>query len=312
MKVEFGRGNLDQGPAGPKAVTVGVFDGVHRGHVKILRCLCRVAREQRCLSAVVTFETHPTRAFPQREQVFHLTCLAHKLMFLERAGVDICYVIDFSPAFAAVAPETFVRNMLVKKIGMRALVVGEDFVFGKNARGDVRLLRVLSRQEKFLFCAVRHLKVKGRIVSSTRIRRLIGRGDLDQARQLLGRPVSVLGDVVAGEKRGRTLGFPTANVEPRHEVLVPDGIYAARALCARRRHDGVAYVGRRPTFFKGSAPRSVEVFLFDFARSLYGQTLEVEFFRKIRPDRKFPDSSSLAAQIKQDVRAAKKILKSFS
>jgi riboflavin kinase / FMN adenylyltransferase len=312
MKVIFGRGNLDKGPRGPKALAIGVFDGVHRGHKKILRTLCHIARSRRMPSAVVTFETHPARALPRQEHVLHLTSLEHKLLFLEREGIDICYVIDFTPAFARIEPEVFVKEILVKKMQMRALVVGEDFVFGRHASGDVALLRVLSQTLGFFFKSIRLSKIRGKVISSTSIRRLIATGHIALARVLLGRHVSLFGDVVPGEGRGRTLGFPTANVKARHEVIVSDGIYAARVLCRGRWHNGIAYVGTKPTFSKGSAPRSIEVHIFGFKKNIYGHSLEIEFIKRIRADRKFPDAASLVAQMEKDALVAKRFLKRFS
>ena len=309
MKVVSGRGSLDRGPRGPKALAIGVFDGVHRGHKKILKVLCRIARQRGMLSAVVTFETHPTRTLSRKDPVLHLASLSHKLLLLEREGVDVCYVIDFTPSFAGLDPEAFIKNILIDKIGMRALVVGEDFVFGRKACGDVALLGALSRRFGFTFKAVPHLKVRREAVSSTLIRRLITEGDLARAAALCGRPVSIFGKVVAGEGRGRTLGFPTANVATQHEALLPDGIYASRACCCGRWRRAVAYIGTKPTFSKDRASRSVEVHIFGFKRNILGRSLEIEFLKKIRSDRKFPDAAALVAQMREDARAAKKFLK---
>jgi riboflavin kinase/FMN adenylyltransferase len=312
MKIVSGRGSLERGPKGPKALAIGVFDGVHLGHQKILRTLCRVSRRRGLQSAVLTFKIHPTKTLSHQEPVLHLSSLQHKLLLLEREGVDVCYVMDFSPAFAQMEPAVFLEDILMKKIGMRALVVGEDFVFGRDARGGVPLLRRYSRQGKFFFKMVRQVKTEGAVVSSTRIRRLIASGDLRRAQRLLGRPVSLLGDVVRGDGRGRMLGFPTANLKTDHEVLLPDGVYATMTRCGACRQKSVTYIGTKPTFLKKPVQRNIEIFIFDFKKNIYGHMLEVVFIKKIRPDKKFPDTACLVAQMELDTRVAKKLLKHIS
>ena len=312
MKVIYGIGNLTKGPKTPKVIAVGVFDGVHRGHRMILRRVVRQAKKEKAHAAVLTFSFHPSCAFMPCQKVPHLTSLEQKLALIEKEGIDYCYVLDFNKAFAAIPAEHFVETLLIKKLKVTTLYIGEDFVFGKKARGDRNLLKKLSRQYHFDLHVLKRLRLKRRIVSSTLVRQLVKRGRLDQARYLLGRPVSIFGHVVRGEGRGEKLGFPTANIRPDHDVLVSDGIYAARASWNNRRFKSVVYIGTKPTFHKKTNDRSIEVFLFGVRKNLYGQKMEVTLIKKVRNDRPFSSAQALVVQIKKDVIAAQKILKNLS
>jgi riboflavin kinase/FMN adenylyltransferase len=251
--------------------------------------------------------------------------LTHKLLLLERAGIDLCYVLPFDRDLARMPAGTFLNDLLLKRLHAAALVVGEDFVFGRGARDGVGTLRAAARRHGFRFVAVRHLVVARHVVSSTRIRGLVEAGDLAAARRLLGRRVSLLGCVVRGEGRGRRLGFPTANLCVEHEALVPDGVYVGRARVVTRVPKSgagtwhpagcwrscVAYVGRKPTFHRRGG-RVVEVYFWHKGVGrLRGRLLEVEFFGSLRPDRRFRDRGALVDQMHRDVRRARKLLKKF-
>jgi len=327
MKVIYGTGNLDSGGSKPKAVTVGVFDGVHRGHRRVLRHVRRVARDRRLVSAVVTFVRHPSHALGRVDRVRHLTSLKHKLILLEREGVDLCYVLPFDRGIARLTPDVFIRDLLVGRLKTAALFVGEDFVFGQGAKGDIGTLQDAARRYGFRFHALRHLMAGRRVISSTRIRAFVEKGDLKTAHRLLGRRVSLLGSVVRGEGRGRKLGYPTVNLCIEHEALVPDGVYATRARVQRggmrfthtvggtrftHWRPCVTYVGRKPTFHRGGG-RVVEVFFWhERVGSLRGRLLEVEFIRSLRPERRFKGPQELVLQMGRDVGLAQSILKRFS
>lgn len=306
MRVIYGIGNLSKGPAGKKVLTVGVFDGVHRGHRLILQKVVKEAKKRRMLSAVVTFASHPSYFFNPRQKISSLTSLEHKLLYMETEGIDLCYVFDFNKSFSNIGPEAFVENILFKKLRMVSFYVGEDFVFGRGSKGDKKLLLGFSKKFHFKAHIVKHLKLKNRIVSSTLIRDLIKKGQIDLARIFLGRPVSILGEVVKGEGRGKILGFPTANIRPHHEVLAPDGIYATLAICAGHLYKSVTYIGRKPTFRKKSKKRNIEVFLLGFKKNIYFKKIEVRFIKKIRDDKRFPSLNALVAQMRKDVSNAKK------
>lgn len=311
MKVVYGLGALPKKKPLPAVVTVGVFDGVHRGHRLILKKVVAEAQRRHLKSIVVTFSSHPSEAFPKGRKIPRLTTTEHKLRYLKGEGIDFCYVFPFNKRLASLPAESFVRNILIRRLGMVSFYAGEDFVFGSRRGGDKQFLKGISRVLHFRFHVVRHLKVNNRIVSSTRIRRLIANGRLQGARRMLGRYVSCLGHVIPGEARGKSLGFPTANILSAHEVLAPDGIYATLAVLHGRCFKSVTYLGSRPTFPAWKSGRSFEVYLFDFKKDIYGKTLEIFFIQKIRGDKKFASVEALIARIKKDIAASRRLLKSF-
>lgn len=309
MKVFYGIGSRAKRQARGAVVTVGVFDGVHRGHQKIVSHVVGDARHHHAASVVVTFSFHPSRFLSPRRRVAALTSLEHKLRLLRTLGVDVCYVLPFNRRLAEMSPRDFVVKVLIKNIGMASLCVGEDFVFGRKGLGHIALLKQLARQWDFRLHVFKHFKVHGRIVKSTLIRSLISQGDLKNAERLLGRRVSFLGEVVRGEGRGRTLGFPTANIRPHHEVLAPDGVYASVSSCDGSSYNGLTYIGFKPTFARKHPLRSVEVFLFGTKLRLYGRKMEVSLLTKLRGDKKFASADLLKRQMERDVKAAQKIFK---
>lgn len=308
MRVIYGTGSLNKFKAKAKVIAVGVFDGVHLGHQMILRRVVKEARRLSTASAVVTFSFHPSHLFDPLEKIPHLTSLEHKISFIAASGIDYCYVIHFDRAFASMTPEFFIKGILLKKIGMVSLYVGEDFMFGKGAKGDKDLLKVLSKKFNFKLRVLKHLKIGNRIVSSTLIRTLVRQGRLDQAAHFLGRYVSILGVVYKGKGLGAVLGYPTANIMSHHEVLVPDGIYATYSIYRGKAFPSVTYIGTRPTFRAAGSRRSIESFLFDFRKNIYGSKMEIQFVKKLRDDKKFPSARELARAIEQDVHSARKIL----
>lgn len=311
MKVIYGTGSPNKFRSVPKVVAVGVFDGVHLGHQMLLRRVVHEARRSpmaSVASAVVTFSFHPSHLFDSLKKIPHLTSLEHKISFIAACGIDYCYVIDFDRAFASMTPEFFIKDILLKKIGMASMYVGEDFMFGKGAKGDKGLLQVLSRKLHFKLHVLKHHKIGNRIISSTFIRELVRNGRLNQAARLLGRYVSILGEVIKGEGHGAALGYPTANIKPHHEVMVPNGIYATHSVFRGKAFPSITYVGTRPTFRTEGSRRSVESFLFDFKKNIYGFEMEIQFVKKIRDDKKFPSARELTKAIEQDVLSARKIL----
>ncbi|QAT17279.1 riboflavin biosynthesis protein RibF [Candidatus Velamenicoccus archaeovorus] len=307
----IGPGFRQTAPRRDKVITVGVFDGVHRGHQYILGRVVAEARARGLKSAVVTFSLHPSHLVRRHEKTPHLMSLRHKLHYLAEAGIDICYVLDFNRSLAAMPPEDFVAKILIGRMGMASLYVGEDFVFGRGGRGSVDDLRRFCRRMDFSLHVIKPHRISGGVVSSTVIRSQIRRGDLVAAQKFLGRPVALLGRVIKGDGRGRLLGFPTANILAEHEVLVPDGIYAAWALCGGRAYAAAVYLGTRPTFYAGDK-RHIEVFLIGARRNVYGKMMEVRFARRVRPDRRFPDAGRLISQIKKDIQQVRGILSSSS
>lgn len=320
-------------------VTIGVFDGVHSGHKRILEKAVAIARRAKAEAVAVTFNPHPLSVLCKKKAPPSLISLKHRLGLIRDAGIDRCVVIDFTKKFAGISAESFVKDILVKKLNAGWIVVGEGFCFGSKRRGDADFLARKGRELGFSVRTVRTLKYKGFAVSSSLIRRSIQAGRLGYSRELLGRPVTILGTVVKGNRLGEIIGFPTANVNPHHEVVPPSGVYAVRVRVRvdRKNYGGVLNIGTRPTFYpecsyssklnfgtpkynpksfyirggrcKWDKEPTIEVHIFDFSRRIYGKVIEVVFVKRIRSEKRFASTKELAEQIKKDVKQAKKILK---
>ncbi len=291
----------------PRAVAVGIFDGVHRGHLRILRRAISEAKALGGRSMAVTFDPHPAKVLLGRGQNPPIILsLAHRLRLLERAGIDETLVVRFDRRFSRIPRETFLDELLLGRLGMRSLAVGKDFRFGRGGRGNAAFLGERTRGAGFRLRLVAPLLESGRAISSTRIRRLIERGRLREASRLLGRPVTVCGTVVRGRGRGRKLGFPTANLDPHHETLPPAGVYAARGLLDGRRLEGVLHIGERPTF--AEKDRSLEAHFFDFHERIYGREVELFFAGRLRGIRRFAGAAELVRAIRADSSRARRLL----
>ncbi|MBM3249266.1 MAG: bifunctional riboflavin kinase/FAD synthetase [Candidatus Omnitrophica bacterium] len=276
---------------------LGVFDGLHLGHRQILQAAARRARQIGGTSIAMTFWPHP-----QKEEAIY--SLEHRLRLIALLSVDACIVINFTPDFGRITPEDFIKKILVGHIGVNTVYVGKNFRFGRNAKGDFKTLEKLSRVHDFKVKGFSVLKVAGKPISSTYIRRLIKKGRLEDAQKLLGRPVSILGTVIRGNALGRWLGYATSNINPHHEVIPPCGVYAVRVVFGDRTYKGVCYIGSRPTLGKRKYKHiHVEVHILDFARKIYGRDLEIRFLKKIRGERKFSSLSNLIRQIAKDIKA---------
>ncbi len=288
---------------------IGVFDGVHRGHQKVIARAVAEARRLKLLSVVVTFDPHPVHVLSPGKFLPQITTLEHRLRLIEGLGADVCVVVRFNRRFAAQKPEKFVREFLIKQLGVKKVVIGRDFHFGQAGQGSVDLLRSMEAADGFV---VEHLGIArcaGKSIKSTYIRELITAGDLAAARRFLARPHAFLGKVVGGDARGRKLGYRTANFEKENVIILPSGIYLVRASWDRRTAHGLCYIGCRPTFKRRDARIIQELHLLDHQGDLYGKMICMEFIRKLRDDRKFPDENSLTAQIGKDVRKARSFFK---
>ncbi len=284
-------------PPGPKVVAIGSFDGVHLGHRALLARALALARERRTPLLVYTFDP-PTKVFTQGAPV--LSTLSEKAELLAAAGAEIVLAVPFDAAFAQKSKEAFQDEL--RRLEPAVLVVGEDFRFGRGRAGGPEDLAAVAPVE-----AVPLLWLGGAPVKSSRIRALLEAGDVEAARHLLGYPYRVSGVVVPGDRRGRTLGFPTANLAVPRQKALPPGVFAVWARHRGRRIGGVANVGLRPTFGEAGEKR-LEVHLLEPAPDLYGEELSVEFVARIRPERAFPDAEALRRQIQADVAAARRRL----
>ena len=290
----------------PSAVALGVFDGVHLGHRAILGAAVAHARATGAPALACTFEPNPLEVLQPDRAPLPITTLDERLTLIAACGVDGTIVLTFTRELAAVEPEAFVKDVLVDRLAARQVVVGFNHRFGRAARGDAALLRELGARMGFNVDVVAPLTVDGVPVSSTAIRAALGRGDVDAAARMLGRPYTLPGTVVAGAGRGRTLGFPTANVAPGRPVLVAPGVYACTFEVGGQARRAVVNVGVRPTF--GEATLAVEAYLLDFSGDLYGQTVRLTFVSRVREERRFPSVDALRAQIADDVETARRRL----
>jgi len=286
--------------------TVGVFDGLHAGHIKLISELRAWAKETGGESVVVTFRVHP-RAVTAKSGPTHIMSLPHRLMLMAREGVDACVILDFTPELAAKSAEEFSREFLAGKLGIRGLLMGFDGRIGRGGEGTRERMAKLGKESGYEVRRVDAVMHGGSVISSTRIRRHIIAGELDEAQAMLGRPVSVLGTVVRGEGRGRKLGFPTANMDLHHEARPPIGVYAASAVFGESEMPAVVNIGRRPTFHKDGADETIEVHIPGFDGDLYDREVEVRFLRKIRDEKKFTGADELVERMRRDVEELRKI-----
>lgn len=289
-------------------VTIGNFDGHHRGHRSLLQTVVARARETKGTAIVVTFDPHPVRVLAPHVELRFLTSPEEKLERLKAAGVDEVVFLSFTPSLAAMMPEEFATNVLHHRLHVAELFVGEHFAFGKGRAGRIADLERFGSALGFLVHPMPPVVLDGGVVSSTRIRSLIQTGDMDAAARLLGRTYGITGTVVSGAQQGQALGWPTANLKvPPERVIPPDGVYAARGSYDAKSYDAVAYIGRRPTF--GAGERLIEVNLLDHSDNLYGKDVGVEFIEHLREDHAFASAQQLAAQIAQDVERARASLR---
>lgn len=289
----------------PTAVAIGNFDGVHLGHQSILRRLGDIARSAGLVSCLLTFEPHPREFFTPDKAPTRLTSLREKLELFEEAGIDRVHVCHFDARFAATGAETFMRDILQCSLAARVVLVGDDFRFGAGRSGTLEALQTTGRTSGFEVEVVTPVALDGMRVSSTAIRQALAAGDLVRAAKLLGRDYSMSGHVVHGDKLGRELGYPTANVEMHHDRPPLNGIYAVKLSgLGGAVLPGVASLGVRPTLKQKGVP-TLEVHLFDFSRDIYGQHVRVHFLKKLREEEKFSDIEALRRQIALDERAAR-------
>ncbi len=303
MRVIYGINKIRQKAAA--VVAMGVFDGVHRGHKKILKAAVAKARQIKGVSIVVTFWPHPRL----QESLYSLE---HRLGIFAELGIDLCVVINFTRHFSRISAADFVKKVLVDKLCAKYIYVGKDFRFGRNTQGSFVLLEELGKKYGFEAIGFAIVKHRGRAISSTLIRGIIKQGKIREAQALLGRPVSILGTVVKGTSLGRILGFPTANINPHHEVIPAEGIYAVRIMFKRKKFMGACYIGKKPTVKAPKKVTGVEVYILNFKGNIYGENLEIQFVRKIRPDKKFSSLETLSSQIRKDIICVRKILLSAS
>ena len=292
-------------------LALGNFDGLHRGHVKIVERIQRGALERGGTSVVLTFDPHPPRVLRPDKAPALLMTKAQKLDALARAGVQGAAVVRFTPEMSQWEPDAFVRTVLVEWLRVAEVWVGADFLFGRNRSGNFTLLKSLGAQYGFRAEKIDPIRYKDFVVSSTRIRRLIGEGRVDEAGALLGHHYALDGVVVEGARRGREMGFPTANLATDNELIPPHGVYATAVTVDGAFYPSVTNIGQRPTFGDQLAT-SIEAHLIGRSMDLYGKTVRLAFVQRLRDERKFPDIEALQEQIAADVRRAARLFDRLS
>jgi riboflavin kinase/FMN adenylyltransferase len=291
-------------PMPPVALAIGYFDGVHLGHQAVIRQARRMAKERGIQTAVMTFHPHPREVLGQVKMSGYLTPLPEKLEQFAQLGVDRTYVMRFDRDFAGLSKESFVEEVLIP-LRVQAVAVGFNFRFGHRAQGCAQDLGVLAK-DRFVAEVVMPVVDEDVTVSSTRLRRALDDGEIELAHRILGRPYTLKGTVVQGDRRGRTIGFPTANVQPEGPFLIPqNGVYVVQVRRNGRIDTGVMNIGTRPTFDDPVPRHTLEVHLFDVNEDLYGQTLEVAFLHFLREEKRFDSVDALVKQIQADVKQAR-------
>lgn len=288
------------------ALTIGVFDGVHRGHQRLIAKVRQEASDKGCAAGVVTFRNHPDSVFNPDFKPRYITALDERIRLIERLGVDFVVPVTFDRAVAGIRARDFAA-MLTRRLGMRALVAGPDFAMGYKREGNVDALAAIGAEMGFSVSVVDLLSEGDAAVRSTNIRRALAAGDVDGVAKQLGRNYAVSGVVVSGERRGRTLGFPTANLEVGGDMAIPaNGIYATRAFVDGECHMAATSIGTRPTF--DGKGRTIEAFLLGFDNILYNKELRLEFVSRLRDELKFDSVEALLEQMALDVEETRAIL----
>ena len=286
---------------------MGVFDGVHIGHQKLIQKTVARAKKIQGQSVIVTFAPHPVQVLQPQKYLPYIIPLTYRLELFRQLGVDGCVVIHFTKRFAGLRAEDFVKRYLVDTLSVQDIFVGNEFRFGQGREGSIDFLKAAGQKYQFQATGIFPLKRQQLKIGSSGIRTLIAEGQLAKARRYLGRYVSLTGKVQRGDGRGKRLGFATANVIIQDEVMPPFGVYAVYVHIKNQRYSGMANIGTRPSF-KKKAKANVEVHIFDFAKTIYDQEIRIEFVKKIRNEKVFPSKTVFIQQLKQDEVKARRLL----
>lgn len=289
----------------PTVLTLGVFDGLHLGHQAIMTTVVERAAAADAVPTVITFDPHPRAVLHPESAPPLLQTLDQRLSNFQILGIEQAIVIRFTKEFASQEAEDFLKEIVHDRLRAKEIYLGHGFNFGKGRRGNIDLLRQMSRELGFAADEVPEIRLRGMRISSSRIRALLKDGKVNLARRMLGRPYGIEGVIVRGDRRGHTLGFPTANLIPENRVVPKFGVYATATLIDGVWRKGITNIGIRPTFESDEEP-SIETHVFDFDGDLYGSVLRVRFLHRIRPEKKFSGIEELTAQITRDIRIANK------
>jgi riboflavin kinase/FMN adenylyltransferase len=291
-------------------ITLGNFDGLHLGHQELIRKVIRRAKETGARSIVVTFRPHPLKILAPEKCPPLISIYEEKIKLFEKLGIDVLVKIPFTLDFAKMTPGDFVKGILCDMLGAKEIFVGFNYRFGRGREGNITTLKALGERLGFTVREVEQVSLDGEVISSTKIRHLLRDGEVEHAARLLGRTYTITGIVVKGDGRGKDLGFPTANIAPKHSIIPAHGVYAVRLFVRDRFYDGIANIGMRPTFDKNVL--TVEVHVFDFNEDIYGEDISLYFIGKIRDEKKFGSAGELIDQIRSDVGVARDLLSGHS
>ncbi len=282
-------------------ITIGAFDGLHVGHRELLRTVCDKAREYNGRSFLVTFDPHPRTVVSSNYRIGLLTSLKEKLELFETFGIENVLVINFTREFSQLGFRKFITDYIIKPIGLKHIVLGYDHRFGKDRAGDEEKLRSLADEYNFDVTVVNEIMVDDEVISSTKIRKALEIADLSAANKYLGYNYKLYGTVIPGAKRGRKIGFPTANIKPHDEtkLVPPNGVYFVKIAVKGSEYNGIMNIGVRPTF-NDTAERVIEVHLLNFSGDIYAEEIKIEFVHKIRDEKKFSSKEELTDQIRKD------------
>ncbi|MCB9772057.1 MAG: bifunctional riboflavin kinase/FAD synthetase [Candidatus Omnitrophica bacterium] len=280
-------------------IAIGVFDGLHYGHQALIRKAVERAKRIRGTAIVMTFDPHPVRVLRPENRLPLLVSLPFRLKLIAAMGVDVTVVVRFTRAFSRLAPKQFIAKYLLRPFSPREIIVGDDFRFGQDRAGTIAFFEQAGKRNDFKVLSLKTKERGRKKFSSTMARDFVVNGQLRKAADILGRPVSLWGRVVFGDKRGKTLGYPTANIVPTGEVLPPRGVYVVRVRYKNKILEGMCNVGVRPSFHNKDC-LNVEVHIFNFNQNLYGEDIVVEFLQKIRNELYFPSREALVTQLKKD------------
>ena len=305
MKIFYGISSIKQIKEGT-AIALGVFDGLHLGHRKVLKNLTGYAKKMNLKSLVITFEPHPEKLW-KKKPIYYINNLKQRLDLMGEFKIDYCLVINFSRSFALLKADDFVLKVLKGKLNLAAMVISEDYKFGYKALGNSKLLTRLSSLYDFKLKVIKPLKIGGRIVNSTYIRQLLAQKKLSQAKKLLSREYFIEGQVIKGSQIGREIGFPTINISESENLLIPEGVYAVAAWAKNKKYSAVANIGFKPTVNHQLRKRHIELHLLNFEGRFEHKKVKICFVKWLRDERRFKNIPALQKAIAQDVKRAERL-----
>ncbi|MDD4202381.1 MAG: bifunctional riboflavin kinase/FAD synthetase [Candidatus Omnitrophica bacterium] len=283
-------------------LSIGNFDGVHLGHQKILKELLKKAVNKDVEKAVLTFYPHPVKVLSPKKTPHLLTSLRHKMNMLFDIGIDNVYVLEFNKKLSKITPDDFIEHVVKDRLNVSELFVGENFAIGDKEKGNIKKIEQSFKENGIKVNVIKNRKIKGKSVSSTRIRENVLAGKIKEAEKLLGKKYSILGTVIRGEGIGRKIGFPTANIEPYNEIIPLLGVYIVKVLLNEKWYKGLVNIGYRPTV-KGKK-KTIEVHILNFENDIYGKDIEIFFLKRLRMEKHFKHIDNLRIQIKKDIKKA--------